>query len=225
VPDRHITQHLTQAEQRELMAEIMRRRTPETFQAGKWSVSPLNRTPDVLGRPLPESFPLRVTVRDITLRTIEQAPGVTLGEEQRQMLAESLYAAGVRSFVMAWLSTPRALDNPLRDEVARLRALGPDLELCALGASREQVDAGIDAGVDVFHVYGPAVPAFHTVYGAYGRQILRAHWRGEDWRRTVRYPKDESENLAFMQEEVSRVRAAGMRAGAFCSMLHYATPD
>lgn len=222
---RVITRHLTSAEQANLLAEVRSRRTPETYVPGKWSVSPLNRDPAVLASGLPARFPAAVTVRDITLRTIEQAPGVMITDQQRTRVAEALVEAGVRSMVVAWLSTMRALSNPLADEVRSLRSLAPDVELCAIGASRPQVDAAIEAGVDVFHVYGPAVPAFHLVYGAYGRQILRAHWRGEDWRMTVKYPRDEAEQIAMMQEEVSRVAAAGIRAGAFSSMLHYATPE
>lgn len=222
---RAVSRHLTEAEHAELMAEIRKRRTPETYVEGKWSVSPLNRMPEVLAATLPKRFPANVTIRDITLRTIEQAPGVMITQEQRTMLAQALIEAGVRSFVVAWLSTMRALGNPLADDVRMLRSLGSGLELCAIGASRGQVDAAIDAGVDVFHVYGPAVPAFHMVYGAYGRQILRAHWSGEDWRKSVKYPRDESEQISVMQEEVAHLKDARVRAGAFSSMLHYATPD
>lgn len=222
---RAITNHLTEAEHARLMAEIRGRRTPETYVPGKWSVSPLNRAPEVLGATPPDRFPESVTIRDITLRTVDQAPGVVITLEQRLRIAEALIDAGVRSFVMAWLSTQKAVGNPLGAEVRSLRSLGSGLELCAIGASRSQVDAAIDAGVDVFHVYGPAVPSFHMVYGAYGRQILRAHWNGEDWRTAVKYPRDEAEQIAAMQEEVARLKAAGVRAGAFSSMLHYATPE
>lgn len=220
-----ITKHLTQAEHDALMEEIRLRRTPETFVEGKWSVSPLNRMPEVLGAKQEDRFPSQITLRDITLRTIEQAPGVVISGEQRLRLSHALVEAGVRSLVVAWLSVPHAGGNPLADQVRELRAIKKDLELAALGASRSQVEAAIEAGVDVFHVYGPSVPAFHTIYGAYGRQILRAHWRGEDWRKTVSYPRDEAEHIAAMVDNVSLLRAAGVRAGAFTSMLHYATPE
>lgn len=217
--------HLTIAEHAALEREIRSRRTDDTLVEGRWSVSPLNRAPDVLAAPLPARLPSRVTVRDITLRTIEQAPGVMITRQQRREIADALNAARVGSIQIAWLSVPHAGADPLAEEVRYLRSLRSDVEVCGLGAGREQVEAGIRAGVDLFHVYGPVVAAFNTVYGPFGRLILRAQWRGEDWRTAVPYPRNESEQLATFQTEIRRLKDAHVKAGAFASLLHYALPE
>jgi isopropylmalate/homocitrate/citramalate synthase len=139
-------------------------------------------------------------------------------------LAEALVDAGLRHIQVAWLSTPRGTAG-LAEEIAHLHSLAPDVTVYAIGASKDQLDAGIDAGIDVFQVYGPSIAAFHVLTGAYGRLILRAHWRGEDWRKTVKYPRNEDEYLEFMQEQVAYVTSRGAKAAVFSSMLHYATPE
>jgi isopropylmalate/homocitrate/citramalate synthase len=216
--------HLTAEEQKTILDAVRSRRTPETYVPGKWSVSPLNRDPAVLGSPLPAVYPERVTIRDITLRTIEQAPNVVIDSRQRMRLAEALIEAGVRSLMLAWLSTPHA-HGDLESEVAELTRMSSDLELVAIGADRTQIDRAVDSGVSMFEVYSPSIPEFHPIYGPYGRMILRAHWRGEDWRKTVRFPRSEEEQLAMVHEQIDYVKERGLRASAFASMLHYATPD
>ena len=216
--------HLTNEEQETILAAVRARRTPETYAPGKWSVSPMNRDPRVLSGPLPGHYPRRVRIRDITLRTIEQAPNVVVDGPQRARLAEALIDAGVSSLMLAWLSTPHA-HRSLADEAAALKQRKPDLELVAIGADRTQVDRAVESGVGMFEVYSPCIPEFHPIYGPYGRMILRAHWRGEDWRRSVRFPRSEAEQLAMFHEQIDYVKERGLRACAFASMLHYATPD
>jgi isopropylmalate/homocitrate/citramalate synthase len=215
--------HLNADEQKAILEAVRRRRTPETYAPGKWSVSPLNRDPVVLGSALPAAYPKRVRIRDITLRTIEQAPNVVIDARQRMRLAEMLVNAGVGSLMLAWLSTPHE-HSTLQQEIAALRTIRPDLELVAIGADRIQIDRAVDSGVRMFEVYSPCIPEFHPIYGPYGRMILRAHWRGEDWRTAVRYPKSEDEQLAMFHEQIDYVKEQGIAACAFASMLHYATP-
>src|SRR5579859_1018903 len=87
--------HLTDDEVRSIQNEFKARRRPGSYEEGKWAVSHFNRDPRVLGAPWPNNYPKSVVLRDITLRTIEQTPGVTLSQEQRKRLAEALVDAGV----------------------------------------------------------------------------------------------------------------------------------
>lgn len=216
--------HLNPEEREAIQEAVRQRRTPETYSPGKWSVSPWNRSPEILGAAPPPAYPNSVTIRDITLRTIEQTPNVSVTHDQRMRLAEALVEAGVRVIQVAWLSTPRGVGG-LAEEVAHLHSLADDVQVYAIGATTDQIDAALDAGVDVFQVYGPSIAAFHLITGAYGRLILRAHWRGENWRETVKYPKNEDETLEFFQEQIEYVKSRGARAAVFSSMLHYATPE
>ena len=51
-------------------------RSKGVYELGKWYISGFNRKPDVLGQKLPERMPAKVVLKDITLRTAEQTPGI-----------------------------------------------------------------------------------------------------------------------------------------------------
>lgn len=208
--------HLTEAEFQLLQQALDRCRTPETLVRDKWSVSPVNRDPAAVG-----TLPTQVTLRDISLRTIEQVPGAWLSDKQRRSLAETLVDAGVRSFQVGWMvfKEPKAL----AEEVRFLKSLRPDVETTVTAATHAQADLAAEAGVDVFSSYVPSVWEFNMIYGTYGRLIIRAHTRGDDWRKTVRYPRSEAEQLEFVADDVRYAQSLGMRGCMASSMLHYAT--
>jgi isopropylmalate/homocitrate/citramalate synthase len=208
--------HLSDDEFDMLQKAVARCRTPETLIKGKWSVSPVNRDPGAVG-----TLPAKVTLRDISLRTIEQTPGAWLSDKQRKSLTEALVDAGVRSFQVAWMvfKDQKALEN----EVKFLKSLRDDIETTVTAATHEQADMAAQAGIDVFSSYAPSVWEFNMIYGTYGRLILRAHSRGEDWRKTVRYPTSETDQLALLADDVRYAKSLGMRGCMASSMLHYAT--
>lgn len=208
--------HLTEDEYNQIQQALDRCRTPETLVRGKWSVSPLNRNPEVVG-----NLPASVTLRDISLRTIDQTAGTWLTQTQRRSLAEALVDVGIRSFQVGWMVFKDA--KALRDDVAFLKSLRPGIETTVTAATRAQADLAAEAGVDTFCSYAPSVWEFNMIYGTYGRLILRSHARGEDWRRTVRYPRSEDEQLEFLADDVSYAKSLGMRGCMASSMLHYAT--
>ena len=215
--------HLTDEEAARVKAAVTSRRTPKTLVEGKWSVSPLNQDPAVVGQSGGGRLPERVVIRDITLRTAEQCAGVWLTKAQRRYLAEALIDAGVSSIQVAWLAVES--DHDIHAEIGLLKKLNPKVEIAVEGSSKAQAKVAADAGADIYNTYGPAIPEFHMIYGVYGRQILRAHRRGEDWRKTVSYPRDEAEHFARQQEDVAYAKSLGLRAGMRVSMVHYATPD
>lgn len=208
--------HLTDDEVALLQQAVARSRTPETLVKGKWSVSPLNRDPAVVG-----SLPSAVTLRDISLRTIEQTPGAWLSQRQRRSLAEALVDAGVRSFQVAWMVFKD--QKTLTEEVAFLKGLRDDIEATVTAATHEQADMAAAAGVDVYCSYAPSIWEFNMIYGTYGRLILRAHARGEEWRTTVRYPRSEADQLEMVADDVRYAKSLGMRGCMASSMLHYVT--
>jgi len=213
--------HLTDHEAKLIKEAVARRRTPKTLVEGKWSVSPLNQDPAVIARYGGGKLPERVVLRDITLRTIDQTPGVWVTEPQRKLLAEELIRAGVSSLQIAWLAVQGAGD--LKKEVEAVKKLNPEIELSVCGGTSQRVDVAADAGIDLYLAYGPIVPEFQMIHGPYAREILRAHQRGEDWRKTIAYPKTEAEFLKRLQDDCAYAKRRGMRAGMFTSMLHYAT--
>jgi isopropylmalate/homocitrate/citramalate synthase len=210
--------HLTQEEFDKIQAGVARSRTPETLIPHKWSVSPLNRDPKAVGE-----LPRFVKLRDISLRTIEQTPGVWLSQSQRRSLTEVLVDAGVRSFQVAWMVFKD--QKNLEEEVSFLKSLGDDIETTVTAATHEQADMAAQAGVDVYSSYAPSIWEFNMIYGTYGRLILRAHSRGEDWRNTVKYPRSEEEQLEMLAGDVTYAKSLGMKGCMASSMLHYATID
>lgn len=210
--------HLSQEEFDQIQKAIERCRTPETLIKGKWSVSPLNRDPKAVGE-----LPRFVKLRDISLRTIEQTPGVWLNQKQRRSLTEALVDAGVRSFQVAWMVFKD--QKNLEEEVSFLKSLGDDIETTVTAASHEQADMAAKAGVDVYSSYAPSIWEFNMIYGTYGRLILRANARGEDWRTTVKYPRSEAEQLEMLASDVEYAQSLGMKGCVASSMLHYATID
>jgi isopropylmalate/homocitrate/citramalate synthase len=215
--------HLTEHEIALIRDAVAQRRTPKTLAEGKWSVSPLNQDPKVIARCGEAQLPQRAIIRDITLRTAEQAVGVWLSEAQRRHLAEAIAGIGVKDIQVSWIASDTS--NSLKAEVDLLHKIDPKIETSLLGTSPKNVKAAADAGIDLFQTYGCSIPEFHLIYGSYGRQILRAHRRGEDWRKTVKYPRNEAEHFALMQEDVAYAKKLGMKAAMVTSMLHYATPD
>ena len=215
--------HLNEEEAARVKAAVAARRTPRTLVDGKWSVSPLNYDKKIVEGWGKGVLPERVLIRDITLRTAEQCPGVWLTKAQRRYLADALVDAGVPSIQVAWLAVES--DHDVAGEIGMLKKRNPKVEIAIEGSSKAQAKVAADAGADIYNSYGPAVPEFHLIYGVYGRQILRAHRRGEDWRKTVSYPKNEDDHLKRLQEDVAYAKTLGLKAGMRVSMLHYATPE
>jgi len=168
-------------------------------------------------------LPEKVLIRDITLRTAEQAAGVWLSQAQRRILAEAIAGIGVKAIQVSWIASDTS--DHLKTEVDFLHKIDPSIETSLLATSPKNVKIAADAGIDLFQTYGCSIPEFHVIYGSYGRQILRAHRRGEDWRKSVKYPRSEQEHLGLMQEDVAAAKSLGMRTAMITSMLHYATPD
>ena len=88
--------YLNDQEVQSIREALASRRRPGTHEEGKWSVSPLNRSPEAFQIP-PGNFPKSVVLRDITLRTVHQKPGATITPEGRAALAKALLEVGVRS--------------------------------------------------------------------------------------------------------------------------------
>ncbi len=140
---------LTQDETEAIRRHIDDHRQPGTYEPGKWSVGHNNRRPEVLGLQLPDHYPEGVRLRDITLRTIEQTPGVAVTRPERARLARALVEAGVPSLQLSFGSYKTPSER-LRAEVEAIRDLDPEVEITTDGAAvEEDVDRAAEAGFDV----------------------------------------------------------------------------
>jgi isopropylmalate/homocitrate/citramalate synthase len=203
-------------EVRALQAGLSRYRAPGTYEPGKWMVSALNRRPDVVGRP----FPRAVTLRDITLRTTEQMPGVVLAPGDRGRLLAAIVEAGVPSVQLSAFRRGRALEA-MRAEVQAVKRLNPACEVVyGHVVSRDEVALAAAAGIDSVQFWAaPYVEAAPLFAGVYEKA-----WRDEDWRagwvaRTV------DGQLARARALVLAGKELGVRVSAGLNQIPFATEE
>jgi len=166
---------------------LMANREPGAYREGMWNVSRYNRDPAVVG-----SFPERVYLRDITLRTMEQLAGVTPSREQRADLLRAIAETGVPSMQLGAFRRGYTAQEISR-EVAIAREVNPDCQVLYGGCSTEAdmqvaAESGLDA-VKVWSTYlGEAAP---SCAGA----VYHRAWQGREWR-DLRFPKKPEDQVA-----------------------------
>ncbi|OPY45315.1 MAG: 2-isopropylmalate synthase [Methanoregulaceae archaeon PtaU1.Bin222] len=104
----------------------------------------------------------RVTVFDTTLRDGEQTPGISFKFEQKLEIARQLSSIGVYAIEAGF---PASSAGEM-ETVKAIADLGLDSVVCGLARSRkEDVDACLDCGVDMVHVFIPTseVQRVHTI--------------------------------------------------------------
>ncbi len=108
------------AETESFRAAINKYRAPGSYEAGKWSVSPLNRRPEIVGE-----FPEKVVLRDIALRTTDQMPGVVLAPADRLRFMRAIAETGVPSLLIGVFGRRSA--DEVRAEVKLIKSINPRL--------------------------------------------------------------------------------------------------
>ncbi|OPX67848.1 MAG: 2-isopropylmalate synthase [Methanoregulaceae archaeon PtaB.Bin056] len=104
----------------------------------------------------------RVTVFDTTLRDGEQTPGISFKFEQKLEIARQLSSIGVHAIEAGF---PASSQGEM-ETVKAIADLGLESIVCGLARSRkEDVDACLDCGVDMVHVFIPTseVQRVHTI--------------------------------------------------------------
>jgi 2-isopropylmalate synthase len=207
--------HLTDDEARSIHEAFEARRRPGSYEPGKWAVSHFNRDPRVLGAPWPDHYPKSVVLRDITLRTIEQTPGVTLSPAQRKRLAEALIDVGV-SAVEIRLHGWGTSTQDLKDEISYLKYLKPDIEIKMGGTTTDaMVDLAADLGVTTAEMWFPALPAATAIYWT---EVYRVTWNGGDWRK-LGIPMTLDQQIEQAKHFAELVRKRNLKPSAGINLL------
>ncbi|MGH3246978.1 MAG: hypothetical protein ACRDOI_12300 [Trebonia sp.] len=194
-------------------AEIAARRGPGAFEPGRWSVSPLNREPAIVGR-----MPAAIQFRDSTLRSIETMPGVVATEKAKEGYLRQLVRAGVAQVVGAGAGRSPA---HLEAEVTAVKEENPECRiLCPLVFSTADIDKAAAAGYDGVQVW---VQGFGETAQLY-RRIYDAAWAGDDWRATMPV-QSRSEVLAAAARLVSYAREKGLLVSTPLLMVSYLTDE
>lgn len=195
--------------------ELGARRAPGAYEPGRWSVSPLNRRPDVVG-----SLPRTVRLRDATLRSVETLPGVVASVEAKEAYLRRLVGTGVAEVVTAGIAGRD--DSALRAEVELVKGENPQCRVvCPLMRSTDDIDRAAEAGYDAVQVW---VQGFGEMSLVYQPAIYGQAWRGEDWR-TPQTPRGRTDVLARAARLIRHARARGLDVIVPLLMVSYLTEE
>jgi isopropylmalate/homocitrate/citramalate synthase len=215
----HLDEIFTPEEQAAARAALAEHRPAGAYEAGKWMVHPLNRS---LGTG-PGHFPPKVVLRDITLRTMEQMPGVSNTLEERLVLVRALAEAGVREIVMSMFRRGHDRLDDLRQEVATAKAVSPDCEIVYDNAVKSQeLELAVAAGIGRISVLsavylGKAMP---VSAGAVYHRV----WQGRDWR-DLRFPTSLDQHLDRSRRLIRAGVDLGLKMIGTVNLLAYASED
>ncbi|MGP3769680.1 hypothetical protein ACTWJ8_02500 [Streptomyces sp. SDT5-1] len=196
-------------------AELAAKRVPGAYEPGRWSVSPLNRRPQVRG-PMPES----VRLRDATLRSVETLPGVVAPTEAKEAYLRRLVGAGVCEVVTAGLAGRD--DKVLRTEVEVIKGENAECRaVLPLLRTTHDIDRAADAGYDAVQIWVQGLGEASLIYNP---AVYQQAWRGEDWR-TPDTPRDRADVLGRAVPLIRHARSRGLDAIVPMLMVSYLTED
>ncbi|MFE2431054.1 hypothetical protein ACFXJ5_30470 [Streptomyces sp. NPDC059373] len=205
----------TEEEIARFRAELAAKRAPGAYEPGRWSVSALNRQPEVTGS-LPES----VRLRDATLRSVETLPGVVASVEAKEAYLRQLVGAGVGEVVTAGLAGRD--DKALRAEVDVIKGEAPDCRaVCPLLRTTQDIDRAADAGYDAVQIW---VQGFGETSLIYQPAAYQQAWKGEDWR-TPQTPRSRADVLARAVPLIRHARSRGLGVIVPMLMVSYLTDE
>ena len=207
----------TSEEVQSLRATVDRYREAGAYEPGRWSVSPLNRRPEVAG-----AWPRQVILRDIAARTTEQMPGVVMPAEDRTRLLRAVVEAGVPSVQVGAFGRGRSRDEMSAD-VRLIKSINPHCEIVYGGVgSREDVTLAAEIGIDSVQLWAAPYVEAAAITAAQG--IYRKAWHDEDWRE-LPLPKTVEEQLDKARDLVLCGRESGVAVSTGINQISFAPVD
>lgn len=196
-------------------AAIDKYREPGSYSPGRWSVSPLNRRAEIAG-----TFPKKVVLRDIALRTTDQMPGVVLPPEDRLRFMRAVAETGVPSVQIGAFGRNRSIEE-VRAEVRLIKSINPACEV-VYGGVRNRGDLEFAAKVGIDSVQFWAAPYVEAAPMYSGQGVYQKAWKDEDWRE-VPLPRTSEEQLEGAIQIVTWGRELGVRTSAGLNQVSFAT--
>lgn len=192
-------------------ADINAMRRPGAYEPGRWSVSPLNREPDVVG-----SLPAAIALRDVTMRSLESLPGVVTTAEIKRSFLRALVASGVPEIVVANVRN-RPLEEGRRD-IEDIRGLNPSCRItCPMVFRAPDLEAAAAAGFDAVQVWLPPWGSASTMYEPH---LFAATWNGQNWR-ALGQPADRAGYLKRALDLIKAAKDLGLAVTAPLLMVSY----
>lgn len=213
-----IDQIFTKEELEGFQRELAPFRPPGAYEPGRWMVNPLNRSIGTAqGR-----FAAKVRLRDITLRTLEQMPGMVNTREERLELLRALAEAGVPEIGTSSFRRGHTVEE-MRAEVELVRGIAPDCRLIyGSVANRQEMEMAAASGyhsVQVWHApyLGRAIPI------SAGATYARA-WQGRDWRE-LRFPRTMDDHLERPRRLIRMGRELGVGVSSWINICALASEE
>ncbi|MBT2225726.1 hypothetical protein [Nonomuraea sp. NEAU-A123] len=205
----------TADEIRRYRADIAGVREPGAYEPGRWSVSPLNRAPEIVG-----PMPSRVRLRDVTLRAIDALPGVGVDPQAKRAFLRRLVHAGVPEVVTAGARGRSAED--LRADIETIKSEDPRCRTtCPMVLDRDDLAAPAAAGYDAVQIW---VPPWGEASRIYEGSVHTSAWNGADWRKPG-LPRDRDGFVRRAAELIERARECGLEVTAPLLMVSYLTAE
>ncbi|HEY5015300.1 MAG TPA: hypothetical protein VII59_00800 [Streptosporangiaceae bacterium] len=204
----------TEGQVAEMRAALDEFRSPGAYEPGRWMVSEFNRDPAVVG----SEFPASVSLRDITLRTVEQL-GISLTLDQRLEIIGALAQAGVSEIVTSAFRRGHTLAE-MKREADFAHSVNAATRLCYGGANTpDDIKMAADAGYDSVQVWigpflGQAVPA---VAGA----VYHRAWTGRDWH-DLNFPQRPEDQFAKLGALGEAAAERGIQVSIILALITYA---
>lgn len=180
-------QIFTEAELQSMRDSINALRVPGAYEPGRWMTSAFSRDPKVVGPDVPK----RAAIRDITLRNLEQMPGLNLAPAARQRLLEEIVAIGVPEVQLSMFGRGHTTESIARD-VRVVKAVNAACRVVLTGArTPDDVAQAADAGCEIVQFGGaPAAGAAPLRIGG----AFQLAWEGKDWRSQMVLRNKEQQN-------------------------------
>ena len=211
-----INQIFSDAELAGFQKELEPFRPRGAYVPGRWMVNPLNRIVGTANG----NFPARVRLRDITLRTLEQVPGIVNTKEERLELLKVLAESGVPEIGTSCFRRGHSAAD-MAEEVKLAKSIAPDCKLVYGSVSnRPEMEMAAAAGYDSVQVWhatyvGKAIPL------SAGATYSRA-WQGRDWRE-LRFPASLEEHIERPRRLIRMGADLGVKVSAWINIIALST--
>lgn len=182
---------------------------------GKWMVSALNRTCGT-GK---GHFRDSVRLRDITLRTMEQMPGVINTAQERLDLLLGLASAGIPEIVVAAFRRGHSVDV-MTEQAQRVKDVASQCRLMYANAvRREELEMAAEAGIPDVQIWSARYLARAMPISA--GAVYHRVWNDRDWH-DLNFPATAQEHFDRSRRLIAIATELGLRSSAMLNLLSYA---
>lgn len=192
-------------------------RVPGAYNPGKWMTSAFSRDPKVVGKDVPDF----VAIRDITLRNLEQMPGLNLPATRRAELLEALVAVGIPELELSMFGRGHTKES-MAEDVRRAKSVNKNVKVVMTGGrTSEDVQQAAEAGCEIVQFGGaPAAGAAPIRIGG----AFEAAWAGKDWRAQM-VPVNKEQQNARVLRLLAACKAEGVQGSCTINQANFANEE